>query len=128
MNILLDTCTFLWIITEADELSNNARELFIKPDNDVYLSVVSEWEMAIKYRLGRLPLPENPQQYIPEQREKHAITSLSLDEESTLHILRLPEIHRDPFDRMIVSQALVHGFAIVTPDEFIHQYPARVIW
>ena len=128
MNILLDTCTFLWIITDADELTDKARELFIKPDNDVYLSVVSEWEMAVKYKLGRLPLPENPQQYIPDQREKHAIASLSLDEESALHIIRLPEIHKDPFDRMIVSQALVHGFTIVSPDEFIHQYPARVIW
>ena len=128
MNVLLDTCTFLWVITDADELSDKARELFVKPDNDVYLSVVSEWEMAVKYKLGRLPLPENPQQYIPDQREKHAIASLSLDEESALHIIRLPEIHKDPFDRMIVSQALIHGFAIVTPDEFIHQYPARVIW
>lgn len=60
MNILLDTCTFLWIITEADELSEKARELFINPDNAVYLSTVSEWEMAVKYSLGRLPLPQNP--------------------------------------------------------------------
>ncbi|MBA7681382.1 hypothetical protein ES703_89720 [subsurface metagenome] len=128
MNILLDTCTFLWIITEADELSEKARELFINPDNAVYLSAVSEWEMAVKYSLGRLPLPQNPLQYIPDQRKKHAIVSLSLDEESALHLTRLPDIHKDPFDRMLISQALVHGFVILSPDEFIYQYPARVIW
>lgn len=128
MRILLDTCTFLWIITGDAELSSKAIELFINPDNEVYLSTVSEWEIALKIVLGRMQLPENPSQYIPEQREKHAISSLPLDEESALHLIRLPDIHKDPFDRMLICQALVHGYVILTPDVYIQRYPARVIW
>jgi len=128
VNILLDTCTFLWIITGANELSDRAKQLFIDPHNEVYLSTISEWEIAVKYVFGRLSLPKEPENYIPEQREKHLISSLPLDEESVLHIIRLPDIHKDPFDRMLVSQAIVHGFVILTPDGYIQKYPARVIW
>ncbi len=68
MKILLDTCTFVWIITDADELSTNARQLFVDPENEVYLSVVSIWEILVKFSLGRLPLPEPPERFIPTKR------------------------------------------------------------
>ncbi len=128
MNVLLDTCTFLWIVTDAPELSQRARDVFENPDNSVYLSTVSTWEISVKHSLGRLPLPELPETYIPKLRRTHGIESLSLDEESTLHLGRLPDLHRDPFDRMLIYQAIVGGLVILTPDNSILQYPVRFLW
>lgn|SRR5512139_4159041 len=128
MKIILDTCTFLWVISGSGELSSRARELFVDPTNEVYLSTVSTWEIGVKYALGRLPLPDPAEQFLPEQRERHGIESLPLQEEATLHLTRLPELHRDPFDRMLVCQAIVHGLVILTPDRLITQYPVRWAW
>ena len=128
MRLLLDTCTVLWLIIDSPLLSDRARELFAAAENEVYLSAVSAWEIAIKHSLGRLPLPDSPQRFVPSQREKHGIQSLSLAEESTLQLLRLPGLHNDPFDRMLVCQAIVQGLTILTPDDLVSQYPVRVIW
>lgn len=128
MRILLDTCTFLWIITAEQKLSSSARELFVDPLNEVFLSSISSWEIVVKYTLGRLPLPEPPEEFIPTQRELHKIEKLSLEEEAALHLVKLPDYHKDPFDRMIVCQAIVHGMTILTPDEAIRRYPARNTW
>ena len=128
MRLLLDTCTFLWLITDAPELSSTARERFADPANEVFLSAASGWEIAIKWHRGRLPLPQPPSSFVPNQRETHAIAALGIDEESALHVTRLPELHRDPFDRMLVSQAIVHGLVLLTPDPLVTQYPARTLW
>jgi PIN domain nuclease of toxin-antitoxin system len=128
VRLLLDTCTFLWIVSGAPELSARARELFVDPDSDIYLSAVSLWEIALKHAAGRLPLPEAPAQFVPAQRRRHGIDALGLDEESALHLGRLPPLHRDPFDRMLVCQAIVHGLVILGPDPLISQYPIRTSW
>lgn len=128
MRLLLDTCTFLWAIVGAAQLSARATALLVDPRNEVLLSAASTWEIAVKNALGRLPLPLPIDHYIPHQRQQHAIESLPIDEESTLHIARLPALHRDPFDRILVAQALVHSLVIVTPDPLIAQYPVRTAW
>lgn len=128
MKLLLDTCTFLWIISNDAELSKPARSLFEQPENDVFLSVVSFWEINVKYKLGKLPLPMSPQQYIPLQRERHGIDSLALQESDIGHLLSLPEIHKDPFDRMLVCQAIQGGMTLLTPDPQIQNYPVKTIW
>ena len=128
MKLLLDTCTFLWIAGGGRPLPRRVEALYRSPDNDVYLSAASAWEMAIKHASGRLMLPEDPQTFIPSERERLGVTSLAVDEESALHVARLPHWHRDPFDRMLVAQAIVHGMMIATPDPLITQYPARTIW
>lgn len=128
MRILLDTCAFLWFITDAPILSLRAREVFVEVENEIYLSAVSTWEIAIKHALGRLPLPMSPEQYVPAQRAKHGIDFLPLQEEATLSLKRLPQIHKDPFDRMLVCQALVHDMALLTPDPLISQYPVSTVW
>lgn len=128
MKLLLDTCTFLWLITDAEELSDRCREAFRSPGNQAYLSTASAWEIAVKHGLGRLPLASPPEQLVPEARRLHGIESLALEEEASLHVHRLPSLHRDPFDRMLVSQAIVHGLVILTPDPLIRQYPARTLW
>ena len=128
MNILLDTCTFLWIVTDAPDLSTRARELFQDPANTIYLSSVSVWEIAVKYALGRLPLPETPDRFVGPLRTSHHIESLPLEEEAVLMLPKLPQPHKDPFDRMLVCQALTHQLVLLTPDALIRQYPARIEW
>jgi len=128
VRLLLDTCTFLWAVAEPGQLSDRAKERFVDPGNEVFLSVVSCWEIAVKHSLGRLPLPQPPGQFVPLQRAAHGIDSLPLDEESALHVSKLPAIHNDPFDRMLASQAIVHGLALMTSDKLIARYPVRILW
>lgn len=128
MRILLDTGTFLWAVTDAPDLSDNARELIADPGNEVYLSAVSAWKIPVKNALGKLPLPDLPAIYTPAQRKRHGIETLHLDEEAALHLNRLPVLHKDPFDRMLVCQAITQGLVILTPDRLIAQYPVRTIW
>ena len=128
MKVLLDTATFLWAVSDAPEFSQAAREVFTDPGNEIYLSSVSAWEIAVKHALGKLPLPEPPGRFVPLQRKQHGIDPLPLDEDTALHLSRLPLLHRDPFDRMLVCQAIVSHLVILTPDELIQQYPVRTIW
>ena len=128
MKILLDTCTFLWAISADRRLSGSAAEMIADRENAVFLSAVSGWEVAIKFRLGRLPLPTNPERFVQEWRRAHGLESLPLEEESALYEHRLPALHRDPFDRMLICQSIVHGCALLTPDPMIHQYPVRTLW
>jgi PIN domain nuclease of toxin-antitoxin system len=128
MKLLLDTCTFLWIILDDQNLSEKVRELYSDPDNEIYLSSVSVWEISLKNALGRLPLPEPIDYFVSQQREQHGISPLPLDEISALQLPRLPELHRDPFDRMLICQAIANGLPILTPDQLIVKYPVRSIW
>lgn len=128
MRLLLDTCTFLWIVGGAKELSPRAREAFADPANDVLLSAASAWEIALKHGLGKLPLPSMPEAFVPAQREAHAIEPLPVGEEAALHVAKLQDLHRDPFDRILVAQALVGGLVVLTPDDSIRQYPVRTLW
>ncbi len=128
MRLLLDTCTFLWIASGSTQLSRRAAQLFSDPANEVFLSAVSAWEIAVKYSLGRLRLPGPPAEYIPSLRERHGIVALPVKEEEALYLPRIPSLHRDPFDRMLVCQAVVNGMALLTPDPLIVQYPVRAIW
>ena len=128
MKILLDTCTFLWIILDDLKLSNKARQLFTDPNNEIYLSSLSIWEMILKNKLGMLPLPKDPKTYLPEQRKKHHIASLALEEIAILQLSQLPEIHKDPFDRILICQSINHGLTLLTPDENIHKYPVKTVW
>lgn len=128
MDLLLDTCTFLWIANESKELTPKVCTEFSNPENRVFLSSVSYWEILIKYQLNRMKLPESPVQFVPKFREKHGIESLALQEEAVTHLARLPIYHKDPFDRILVCQAIAHGLTIATPDPLIVQYPVRIVW
>lgn len=127
MRILLDICEFLWFISGDARLPALTKEAIQKADNEIYLSVVSLWEITIKYSLGRLPLSAAPAAYIPTQRERHGIQSLSLDEASVQRLAALPALHRDPFDRMLVCQAQEHALHLASSDPLINQYPATFL-
>lgn len=127
MKILLDTHVFLWFISGDERLSPKLLEMLRDPENEVFLSVVSVWEAIIKYQLGKLPLPEPPEIFLPRQREQHLIASLAVDEASVTHLAALPLLHRDPFDRLLVSQALRHDMILATVDETLKTYPVRTL-
>lgn len=128
MKLLVDTFTFLWIASESPRLSKIAAAAFLDLNNERFLSTASAWEIGIKYAARRLPLPERPAIYIPKLREASGISSLEIDEESALLAGRLPALHSDPFDRMLIAQAIVHGMTILSPDPEILQYAVRVLW
>lgn len=128
MKLLADTCTFLWLAAAGPQLTSAALSACRDPRNTVYLSALSAWEIAIKHRIGRLPLPWAPHRYVTSRREWLGLEPLAFDEAAAAHAARLPPLHHDPFDRGLVSQAIQNGMTIVTPDEAIAQYPAPVLW
>ncbi|MBP7962801.1 MAG: type II toxin-antitoxin system VapC family toxin [Caldilineaceae bacterium] len=127
MNILLDTHIFLWYISDEDRIPAPMLASIRNPDNAVYLSVVSLWEIIIKYQLGKIPLAGSPEVYIPVERQRHLIASLSVDEASVKQLIKLPSLHRDPFDRLLICQAREHGMALATVDGIIKAYPVETL-
>ena len=128
MRLLLDTCTFLWIIAEYDRLSDQASRALVDSSNEVYLSPLAVWEIALKYGRGTLKLAQPPELIVPKYRAAYHIETLPIVEDAVLHLRRLPRHHNDPFDRMLVCQAISEGMAIVTPDVLIRQYPVNTLW
>lgn len=128
MKVLLDTCAFLWITTDDEQLSETARQIFKNPNNDIFLSSVSAWEIIVKNSIGKLPLPTISEEFIELQRIKHEIDTLPLTEKAVFHLNKLPNYHKDPFDRMLICQAIEHGLTILTCDGLIVQYPVNTAW
>lgn len=118
---------FLWFISGEAQLPAAWRDTIRHPQHEIALSVVSLWEAIINYQLGKLPLPEPPERYLPIQRERHQIANLPLDEASVQQLATLSPIHRDPFDRMLVCQAIEHKLTIITVDDVFRAYPASVL-
>lgn len=127
MKLLLDTHVFLWIATDDVRLPRDLKTILREPANDVYLSVVSSWEIAVKERSGKLVLPMPVWAFLLESRERLGIQSLSIQESAVAHVAKLPDIHRDPFDRMLVCQAIEHNLTIVTSDAQIQRYPVKTM-
>jgi PIN domain nuclease of toxin-antitoxin system len=103
------------------------RDSIRNPHHEAYFSVVSLWETVVKRQLGKLPPPQSPEYYLPTQRARHRIASLSLDEASVRHLAQLPPTHCDPFDRMLICQAMEHALTIVTVDSMFGHYPVLVL-
>ena len=127
MRLLLDTHIFLWYISGALQLPAVFREAIRSADNQAYLSVASIWEAVIKHSLGKLPLPAPPAEYLPRQRSRHQIESLPVDEGALVRLAGLPPLHRDPFDRILIAQALEYDLVVVTTDKAVRAYPVRLL-
>ena len=127
MRLLLDTHVFLWYITGDAKLPASFRVAIADPANEVFLSMASVWEAVIKHHLGKLPLPAPPADYLPPQRDAHGIASLPIEEGAMSHLAGLPPLHRDPFDRLFVAQALQHGLTVVTVDPDVAAYPVPLL-
>ncbi len=128
MKILLDTCSFLWLTLEPDKISNRAMAEFENPENSIFLSSISSWEITIKYQLNKLYIPAPPKVFIPDVREQQGILPLDFCESHSFHLPQLPPVHKDPFDRILVCQAIECRMAIMTSDKHIQQYPVKTIW
>jgi PIN domain nuclease of toxin-antitoxin system len=128
MRLLLDTCTFLWLSAEPGALSPAARDALEDPDNELLVHQVSVLEIVVKHAAGRLPLATPPAAFVRESLARHGLLYAALDDETVFNLGKLPALHRDPFDRLLVSHALLNGLALVTPDPAVHRYPVRALW
>lgn len=122
MRLLLDTHIFLWYVTYDPKLPTSFEAAIRNPANKVFLSVVSQWEATIKHDLGKMPLPRSADLFFPFHRRSHRMSSLELTEGSVARLSGLPLHHRDPFDRMLIAQALADSLTIVTVDTNIKKY------
>ena len=128
MRLLLDTHTFLWWISDDPQLSATAREIIREGGNELFFSAASGWEIAIKAQIGKLKLPSNLEQFIGKQLLQNAINTLPVQLSHTLHVYTLPPLHRDPFDRLLISQSQLEQLPILTADVQFQQYRVQVMW
>ena len=128
MNLLLDTHAFLWAVGADPRLSERASLAFLDPQNRLFFSIVSYWEICIKHVLGKLDLASNWQRAFDNEMAVNGIHWLSLEKEHCLGIIDLPPFHRDPFDRLLVSQAMHEEFTLVTRDKNFAQYKVGTLW
>ena len=127
MRILLDTHTFLWFVNDSPELSNDAAEL-LESDIDLLLSVASLWEIAIKVNLKKLSLPDDYERFIPQQMSLNDIELLPIAINHLNVVAKLPLHHRDPFDRMLIAQAMQEGIQIISVDTKFDYYDVERKW
>ena len=128
MKVLIDTCTFVWLVGVSNRVPIRVREAIVDPRNEIYLSSISVWEIARKHAIGKLDLTGRPDDLIAKFRARMGVESLPLQEIEALTAEKLPLYHQDPFDRMLIAQAIVHGMVIATPDKAFEPYPVQLLW
>lgn len=128
MNLLLDTHTFLWLDSDPARLSPTVQNLCNNPETELLLSVVSIWEMQIKYALGKLSLRLPLRELIEDQKRVNGLTLIPVVDEHAFALDRLPLHHNDPFDRLIIAQALTEGLPLASVDAHVAKYPITVVW
>jgi PIN domain nuclease of toxin-antitoxin system len=123
MNYLLDTHTFLWAIFDSKKLSKNAKELILNPGNSIYVSLITFWEISLKYALGKLELENILPEELPVVSRESGFLTLLLSEKEVSSFHHLPRSsHKDPFDRLIVWQAIQNDFILISKDRRISEY------
>lgn len=128
MRVLLDTHTFLWFLLEDPQLSTTASDVIIDPTNDVEVSPATYWEIAIKIRLGKYALPEPYDIFIEREITTNDFHILPIEPKHTAVLTTLPLHHRDPFDRLLIAQALVEAIPILSVDTAFDAYPVTRLW
>ncbi len=128
MKFLLDTNVFLWALSEEYKLNPAAQEILKSSTSELYFSAVGSWEIAIKFALGSLPLPKAPSEYIPHALRVWALRALDITHEHALRAGELPVHHRDPFDRMLIAQALSEQMTLLTADRVFQKYKVDLIF
>lgn len=124
MRVLLDTHAVLWSLEGSHSLSRTAREVIEDERNEILVSVVSAWEMTVKRALGKLTFPDDLEETLAEAGFIQRLVRFA----DCNRLSALPSIHRDPFDRMLISQAMEDGIPLVTRDEMVARYPLQTIW
>ncbi len=132
MNYLLDTHTFLWAIFESQKLSQTAKEIIIKPENSIYVSLITFWEISLKYSLGKLELRNISPEDLPSISKESGFETLELSEKEVSSFHKLPRLHnKDPFDRLLIWQAINNNLIMISKDNQLSDYMQaglRIIW
>jgi PIN domain nuclease of toxin-antitoxin system len=128
VRLLLDTHVFLWWINDSPRLSETAKAFIVNPNNDLFLSAASGWEMAIKTQLGKLQIAEDIEYFVAEQMALNNIYSLPVTMIHALHVQKLPLLHRDPFDRLLIAQSQLEKMPVLTIDSIFGRYDVEIRW
>ena len=127
MRLIVDTHVWLWLQTVPERIERDTLGILADESNDLYLSAASGWEIAIKYRLGKLELPQPPEVYVPDRMRTSGTVPLSIEHAHALRVAHLPDHHRDPFDRLLIAQSQLLDVAIVTADDQLAAYDVELI-
>ena len=127
MKYLIDTQILLWIFSHPNKLTKKVAEIVKKPQNELLVSTVSFWEIAIKYSLNKLTLPF-PIDDLPQETLANDIALLPIRVDHLLNVATLPHHHKDPFDRLIISQAMIENLTIISSDDKFSDYNIKRIW
>jgi len=128
LNLLLDTCTLIWLCCEPNKLSPDATQALDRPENRRFLSMASLWEIVIKHGSNKLPLPESPDSWIETQTRLQDIEILPLERQVIYQSGLLPSAHRDPFDRWIAAETRFHCMTLVSPDRPFRDFGCETVW
>ncbi len=128
MKYLFDTHVMLWFLEDADALSKKARQILTNGENELFWSAASYWELTVKLSLGKLKLQKGWQAFLEKEKKVNRILDLPIQEQHCGPHLTLPWIHRDPFDRLLICQAISEKLILLTKDETIRQYPVKTAW
>jgi PIN domain nuclease of toxin-antitoxin system len=128
MKYLLDTMVWLWSVGPVDKISQAGLAILEHGDEELYLSTASCWEIAIKTRLGKYKLPDVPRRYVPKRLVQQGIRSLSVSQSHALRVYDLPLHHRDPFDLLLIAQAVEEEMVILTANHAFEKYSVDLVW
>ena len=128
MRLLLDTEIWLWSLTTPERMSDGARDALEDAANELCLSAVSAWEISIKAALGKLALPDAPARYIPSRMAQMGVQGLAVEHPHAWRVYDLPVHHKDPFDRLLIAQALVEDMTVVSADPQFRNYTVKLLW
>jgi len=128
VKVLIDTHALLWLLEDAPQLSRQAREVFLDPEVQLFFSAASYWEICIKLSIGKLELTDDWEKIISRELRRNEIRWLALEPAHMRRVVDLPWHHRDPFDRLLIAQAMHESMGIITADAHFQAYRVRVIW
>lgn len=127
MRFLLDTQVWLWMHLQPERLRPEVRDQFVDPASTLLLSAASSWDIAIKYALGKLPLPDLPHDYVSSRMRRDAVDGLPVTHAHALHVASLPRHHADPFDRILIAQSQLEDVPLATADRHVDSYDVAVV-
>ncbi len=128
MTYLLDTGVWLWSVGDPSRISRKARDVMADVRQELFLSAVTSWEVAIKAASGKLHLPEPPDLYVPRRMASQGLRPLAVSHQHALAVFALPAHHRDPFDRLLIAQAQVEDMTLISADSMFDRYPVQLLW
>jgi PIN domain nuclease of toxin-antitoxin system len=128
MKYLLDTMVWLWSVGDTDHIGRRGLEILNRGDSEIYFSAASVWEIAIKTQIGKFQLPDPPGRYVPKRLAEQRIVTLPVTAIHALKVYDLSLHHNDPFDRIIIAQAVAESLVVLTSDRHFTSYPIEVVW